>query len=204
MARSQHSAAFAPGDDIGAAGVWATTTRTAWSHSFNSAPSPADVTLEMVFFALAVLLIVVLIAIPFVGRRSEAVRNGGQDPASGKERALVVSIVAINTVPYAPIWPGSSGGDGFIQDWITIFVLLSLPFWLIALVVWRACRQLPRHKRCLIAELPAFVLQAAFWSLGYPLAVAVIAFLRAMDGALLFSLTQPAPRDVPAVTTSAA
>jgi hypothetical protein len=83
-------------------------------------------------------------------------------------------------------------------------VLLSLPFWLIALAVWRTCRKLPPRKRCVVAELPAFVLQAGVWSLGYPQAVAVFIVIRAVDGVLLYRLARPVSRDVPAVSASAA
>ena len=159
---------------------------------------------EHVTVALAAILIVVLIAIAFVLRHNEAVRNGEREPASGKQIALVAGVVAINTIPFAPIWPGTSGGDGFVQDWIMIFVLLSLPFWLIALAVWRTCRKLPPRKRCVVAELPAFVLQAGMWSLGYPQAVAVFIVIRAVDGVLLYRLARPVSRDVPAVSASAA
>jgi hypothetical protein len=110
-----------------------------------------------------------------------------------------VAIVAINAIPFAPIWPGTSGGDGFVPDWIVVFVLLSLPFWLITLAIWRACRSLTPVKRCAIAELFAFVLQAGVWSLGYPEMVAVFAVNRAVDGVLLYRLTGPAPLGVPAM-----
>ena len=43
----------------------------------------------MVTVALAAILIVVLIAIAFVLRHNEAVRNGEREPASGKQIALV-------------------------------------------------------------------------------------------------------------------
>jgi hypothetical protein len=158
----------------------------------------------MVTVALAAILIVVLIAIAFVLRHNEAVRSGEREPTTGRQVALVAGVVAINTIPFAPIWPGTSGGDGFVQDWIMIFVLLSLPFWLIALAVWRACLKLSPRKRCVVAELPAFVLQAGVWSLGYPQAVAVFVVIRALDGVLLYQLTRRARLDVPAVSASAA
>ena len=149
--------------------------------------------------ALATFVIAVLVAIPLPLRHIESVRNGEREPASAEQIALVVGVVAINTIPFAPIWPGFSGGDGVVEDWITIFVLLSLPFWLIALAVWRACRQMPPRKRCVVAELAALALQAGVWSLGYPPAVAVFVVIRGVDGILLHRLTRSARSSAPAV-----
>ena len=158
----------------------------------------------MVAFALAAILIVLLVAIPFVLRRRAAVLSGDREPASRVELALTISLVAINTVPFAPIWPGSSGGDGFVEDWLMVFSVLSLPFWLLVLAIWRACRKWPPGKRCVAAELPALVLQIVVWTAGYPQAVAGFVVIRLADGLVLYKLTRVTQAELAVADATAA
>jgi hypothetical protein len=157
-----------------------------------------------VTFALAALLIAVVLAALLLLRRYSAVLNSELRPSSGRQRAFVLALLVLNTLPFAPIWPGTSGGDAFVQDWLMLFVLLSLPFWLMVLGVWRACAKLPPRKRCVAAELPALVLQAGAWSRGYPEAVVVFVALRVVDGVLLYRITRPARFTASAVVAGAA
>lgn len=67
--------------------------------------------------------------------------------------------------------------------------MLSLPFWLLVLAIWGACRRWPPRKRCIVAEVPAAVLQMGLWSAGYPEAIAFLVAIRVADGLLLYKLT---------------
>jgi hypothetical protein len=67
----------------------------------------------MVTTAFAALLTFVA-AIPFARHRNDAVRAGKRERLTGGQRALVAASIAVNTIPFAPIWPRTSGGDGFL------------------------------------------------------------------------------------------
>lgn len=143
--------------------------------------------------ALAVIVAVALCAIPLLARRSAALARGEVEPASRRERLLVAGVVAVNTVPFAL----GEGGDGFVQNWIMAFTVMSLPFWLLALAIWRARRGRSPLRRCVVAEFPALLLQAAAWSGGYIEAVAAFALIRGIDGLLLYNLTRSIPIEAP-------
>jgi hypothetical protein len=109
-----------------------------------------------------------------------------------RRRLLIWAVILVNTVPFAPFWPDSSGGDGFVADWIILFLVVSLPIWVAVVVLWLLLRGRPAAQRCVIAELPGLI-QIGLWFGGYIEVVAVLLAVRLVDGFLLFRLSSQHP-----------
>jgi hypothetical protein len=110
-------------------------------------------------------------------------------------RRLIVLLVALNTVPFAPVYPGSVYEAPFVVVWVGVFLFASAPFWLAVVVLWWMNRRRTPALRCVIAEMPG-LLQAAMFIQYWQAAVLILA-LRAADGILLHQLARSRPMALP-------
>ena len=103
----------------------------------------------------------------------------------------VLLLVAVNTVPFAPVYPGSVYSDSFVVAWVKLFLFASAPFWLAVLMLWRVNRRRTPALRSLIAEIPGVVQAAVF--VQYWQAAVLVLTLRVVDGVLLCWLARCQP-----------
>lgn len=103
-------------------------------------------------------------------------------------RVLIGFLVALNTVPFAPLYPDSGSGESFVATWAKAFMFASLPFWLTVMLLWWLTRRRCPALRCLIAELPGLA-QAAVFVQYWQVSVLLLA-LRFVDGVVLFGLSR--------------
>lgn len=130
----------------------------------------------------------VAIVSPFALRRWSEVRAGRRRAWTTSQRLFVLANAAVNTLPYMPIWPGSTVPDGFLRGWFELVALMSIPFWSLEVLLWTMSSERPAIRRCAAASGAAYAAQAAVWSGAQVEFIAAFFVIRAVSGVLLWRL----------------
>ena len=111
-------------------------------------------------------------------------------------------IAAWNIAPFLPIYPWN--GDTYVDrrwtDYLTAFLIVNFPIWMLVLALWHAGKGRSPARRALIAETPALAQVAWFASAG-PWGFVLCAAYRGTDGLLLYLLDRAGGTPHPGIRT---